>query len=100
MRLKDPFLISVVAGTFWFCAGLAVDSPVGRWHWILYLSPLYALIGGVLVGGLAERAQRNEARQEHDWINFECANCGDVHNPKHICYCGCFEWRKGEKILQ
>jgi hypothetical protein len=27
-----------------------------------------------------------------DWEMFECANCGDVHRPDAVCYCGCRKW--------
>lgn len=100
-KILPPFGLAIVAGTFWFCGGLAagVNGPV----WVHLLAPVLTLIGGVLAGILAGKLSgQNErlAPDEEDWPKFECKNCGDVHNPAHVCYCGCGVWRKGERILK
>jgi hypothetical protein len=32
------------------------------------------------------------------WQVYECANCGDVHQPGVECYCGCRRWERGALV--
>lgn len=103
MRIFDelPFGLAIMAGTFWFAAGVCagVERPTSPLIYRL-LAFVLVLIGGVLGGILAERAHQAKRQTDDNWGNFECANCGDVHSPMQICYCGCKHWRKGERISQ
>lgn len=97
IRKLNPLLLAITASALCYTAGLCAGL---KWPYFL-LGPVLTTVGGIFNGLLAGRlSQREKDDAPEDWMNFECANCGDCHKPGHTCYCGCEHWRKGIRIYQ